>query len=71
MVAMTILFFQAYCHRIYTTIYAVNVSRREVGSSQRIIEGSVINSTPIEIRLRSPPEQPLIMLFPILVFLQF
>jgi len=31
-------------------------SRPEVGSSSKITLGSVINSTPIAVRLRSPPD---------------
>lgn len=36
--------------------FAMNESRPEVGSSNKIIDGSVISSTPIEVLLRSPPE---------------
>ena len=38
-----------------------------VGSSRKITEGFVNNSTPIEVLFLSPPEMPLINLFPTLV----
>jgi hypothetical protein len=36
--------------------FAMKESNPDVGSSNKIILGSVINSTPIAVRLRSPPE---------------
>ena len=39
-----------------------------VGSSKNIRLGLVNSSTPIDALLRSPPDTPLIILFPILVF---
>ena len=41
------------------TLVAVNASSPVVGSSRKMRFGSVISSTPIEVRLRSPPETPL------------
>lgn len=38
---------------------AVNESKPEVGSSNRIQNGSVTNSTPIDVLFLSPPEIPL------------
>jgi len=35
---------------------ALKESRPEVGSSSKIRDGSETSSTPIEVRLRSPPE---------------
>jgi|LauGreDrversion4_2_1035121.scaffolds.fasta_scaffold392998_1 hypothetical protein len=37
-------------------LLAIKESRPEVGSSSINTDGSVISSTPIEVRLRSPPE---------------
>lgn len=34
----------------------LKLSKPEVGSSRIIIEGSVINSTPIDVRFLSPPD---------------
>lgn len=70
MVAITIFPLLASVFKIQTTISAVKVSRPEVGSSQNITSGSVINSTPIDTLFHSPPEHPLMKLFPIFVFLQ-
>ena len=41
-----------------TTCWAVNESSPVVGSSKNIKLGSVISSTPIDVRLRSPPDTP-------------
>ena len=41
------------------TKVAVKESRPVVGSSKKISEGSVINSTPIEVLFLSPPDTPL------------
>ena len=54
--------------KISITEVAVKESSPVVGSSRKIKLGSVINSTPIEVRLRSPPETPLTRGPPILVF---
>lgn len=35
---------------------ALKLSSPDVGSSSNMIGGSVISSTPIEVRFRSPPE---------------
>jgi hypothetical protein len=35
---------------------AINESKPDVGSSSKIILGLVISSTPIAVRLRSPPD---------------
>ena len=40
------------------TFRAVSESRPVVGSSKNITDGFVISSTPILVRLRSPPEIP-------------
>lgn len=53
------------------TYKAVEESKPVVGSSRNTKLGFVSNSTPIEARFRSPPETPLIILFPILVFEHF
>ena len=50
------------------TEVAVNESRPVVGSSWKTRLGSVISSTPIDVRLRSPPETPLTRGPPIRVF---
>lgn len=60
---MTEIFF-----KISTTLKDVAESKPVVGSSKKIIDGFVNNSTPIEVLFRSPPDTPLIKLFPILVF---
>ena len=49
------------------TVVAVKLSRPVVGSSRKMRFGLVISSTPIEVRLRSPPEIPLTRAPPILV----
>lgn len=49
------------------TVSAVNESNPVVGSSRKMREGSVINSTPMEHRFLSPPETPLTNGPPILV----
>lgn len=53
--------------KISTIFVAVNESSPVVGSSKNIRLGSVINSTPIDVRLRSPPETPLMSSPPIVV----
>ncbi len=40
-------------HKLYKYL-----SRPEVGSSRKMIAGRVTNSTPMEVRFRSPPEMP-------------
>jgi len=50
------------------TYNAVEESSPVVGSSKNIKLGFVNNSTPIDALLRSPPDTPLIKLFPIRVF---
>jgi hypothetical protein len=45
-------------------LFAMNESRPDVGSSSKIMEGSVISSTPIEVLLRSPPEISLRFMLP-------
>ena len=47
---------------------ALKLSNPEVGSSSRITDGSVISSTPIEQRLRSPPEIIFYYVLPIILF---
>ena len=41
---------------ILQMFFAIKESRPLVGSSSKIILGSVISSTPMDVRLRSPPE---------------
>lgn len=53
------------------TDVAVKESRPVVGSSRKIKFGSVISSTPIEVRFLSPPETPFTRGPPILVFAHF
>lgn len=60
--------FLARLPKVSITEVAVNESRPVVGSSRKIKLGSVISSTPIDVRLRSPPETPLTNGPPILVF---
>jgi hypothetical protein len=40
-------------HKLYKYL-----SRPEVGSSRKMIAGRVTNSTPMEVRFRSPPDIP-------------
>ena len=55
--AITVLpFLWAKSANSFTIEVALKLSRPEVGSSRKIIEGSVIISTPIAVLLRSPPE---------------
>ena len=69
MVEMTVRFsLRAKSPKVSITDVAVNESKPVVGSSKKIRLGSVISSTPIEVRLRSPPETPLTRGPPILVF---
>lgn len=49
------------------TYNAVDESRPVVGSSRNTKLGFVSNSTPIEARFLSPPDTPLMMLFPMRV----
>jgi hypothetical protein len=49
----------------------VNESSPLVGSSKNIKEGSVIISKPIDTLLRSPPDNPLKKIEPIIVFCEF
>jgi hypothetical protein len=58
------------CFKSSTTYKAVELSNPVVGSSKNTILGFVSNSTPIEVLFLSPPETPLIKLFPILVLAQ-
>ncbi len=51
------------------TLVAVNESSPEVGSSNNMTLGSVINSTPIAVLFRSPPEMVLCSTSPTSVFL--
>ena len=53
------------------TYKAVEESSPVVGSSKKIKLGFVRSSTPILALLRSPPDTPLIILFPILVLEHF
>lgn len=53
------------------TCKAVAESKPVVGSSKKSTLGSVNNSTPIEVRFRSPPETPLINELPTLVAAHF
>ena len=46
---------------------ALNESKPDVGSSSRIKLGSVINSTPIDVLLRSPPEIVFFKILPTIV----
>lgn len=65
-VARTVLpFVRARLFKSWQMLRALKLSRPEVGSSKRIIEGSDTNSTPIEARLRSPPERTLRRVEPI------
>lgn len=52
-------------------LFAIKESRPEVGSSSKIILGSVINSTPIAVRFLSPPEIVFFRTLPIIVSLHF
>lgn len=54
--------------KISTNTEAVYESKPVVGSSKKIIIGSVMISTPIDVLLRSPPDTPLISGPPIFVF---
>lgn len=54
--------------KVSMTEAAVKESRPVVGSSRKIKLGSVINSTPIDVRFLSPPETPLNKGPPIQVF---
>jgi len=49
----------AYSCMSYITTSAVNESSPEVGSSKKIMEGSVIVSSAIQTRLICPPDRPL------------
>ena len=49
------------------TCKAVEESKPVVGSSKNTRLGLVSNSTPIDARFLSPPDTPLVILFPILV----
>ena len=53
--------------RSYINERDVSESSPLVGSSKNIKDGLVINSTPIDVLFRSPPEIPLIITFPISV----
>jgi hypothetical protein len=57
--------------RSFIILKEVVLSSPLVGSSHNRKFGSVINSYPILVLLRSPPEIPFIRIPPILVFLQF
>jgi hypothetical protein len=56
MVLITVFPFFAYLSRSFTICNALKLSRPDVGSSKRIIEGLVISSTPMAVRFLSPPE---------------
>lgn len=57
MVAITVFpFLWAKSDKSLTIVVALKLSSPEVGSSKKMIEGSVINSTPIAVLFRSPPE---------------
>ena len=56
MVAITVLPLQACFLSSLTICRALKLSRPEVGSSSRIIEGSVMSSTPMAVLFLSPPE---------------
>ena len=57
MVLMMVLpFWWASFYKILQMVSAMKESRPEVGSSSKIIDGSVISSTPIAVRFLSPPE---------------
>lgn len=66
-VDIIVLPFLAYFWSNFTIFKAVKLSRPEVGSSKKIIEGSVINSTPIAVLFLSPPERVLILIDPTIV----
>lgn len=69
MVLMTVLpSLLAKSPNVSMTDVAVNESSPVVGSSKKMRLGSVINSTPIDVRFLSPPETPLISGPPILVY---
>lgn len=53
---------------IFTILTAVKLSRPEVGSSSIRSYGSVINSTPMDVRFLSPPEMVFWSSAPIKVF---
>lgn len=59
--------FLARYFRSSITYRAVELSNPVVGSSKNSILGLVSNSTPMEVLFLSPPDTPLIILFPILV----
>lgn len=61
--------FLARSPRVSITEVAVKESSPVVGSSKKIKLGSVMSSTPIDVRLRSPPDTPFTSGPPILVFL--
>jgi hypothetical protein len=67
-VLITVLPLAARARKVSITEAAVYESRPVVGSSKKNNYGSVISSTPIAVRLRSPPEIPLTKEPPILVF---
>jgi hypothetical protein len=51
-------------------LFAINESRPDVGSSSKIRLGSAINSTPIAVRLRSPPDIVFFWMLPTIVLRQ-
>jgi hypothetical protein len=50
--------------RKWMRLRAVVESRPVVGSSRKMIEGFISNSTPTDVRFFSPPERPLMRLLP-------
>jgi hypothetical protein len=52
-------------------VKALKLSKPEVGSSRNIIDGSVINSTPMAVLFLSPPERVLLNTPPIEVSATF
>jgi hypothetical protein len=67
MVDITVFPFFAYLSNSLTIESALKLSSPDVGSSKRMREGFVINSTPIEVRFLSPPEMVFCITEPIIV----
>ena len=66
-VEITVLPYWASFFNSKITCKAVVESNPVVGSSKKIIPGFVTSSTPIDVLFLSPPEIPLMKVFPILV----
>ena len=62
-------FFEASLSRVKQILLALKLSKPLVGSSSKITDGSVINSTAIAVSLRSPNEIVFLATEPIIVFL--